>query len=307
MTPADHPLNEAETEASVPPAPEAQTAEAPPAVASEAGADVAGHIGPHGAPDETAPDAGHDDQSQAAADAAHDDASHAGYDAASQPAVDAASQMRPGSASETRPDAAADAGPRLKALFPALFVGAAKPIKLRIQQDIQARAPGAFTRQSLSTFFRRYTGSTAYLHAVANGRERFDLDGQPAGPIADEHRQAAREELARRRARHEERRALEEQQRRNRAGLLRDYERTTLTRANFCALKQIDEVELDRVLAIAREEAVQSRAAPPDRLPGRQPQPRGEANRPDNTHESQRRTPHRPRAGGPAPGRQGRG
>ena len=233
MSPADLPSNEADTETSVVPAPEAQTAVAPPASAVDAS-----HASSSVAPDASlaaSPDAALEAMPDVAPDAR-------------DPAPDAVRQA---------PDAGADAGPRLKALFPALFVGAPKPIKLRIQQDIQARAPGAFTRQALSAFFRRYTGSTGYLIAVVNGRERFDLDGQPAGPIADEHRQAAREELARRRARHEERRALEEQQRRNRAGLLRDYERTTLTRANSCALTQIDEAELDRVLAIAREEAAQ--------------------------------------------------
>ena len=33
----------------------------------------------------------------------------------------------------------------LKQRFPALFSGAAKPLKLRIQVDIQERAPGVFT------------------------------------------------------------------------------------------------------------------------------------------------------------------
>ena len=159
---------------------------------------------------------------------------------------------------ETAP---ADCALRLKQLFPALFVGAPKPLKLRIQVDIQERAPVTFTKQALSAFFRRYTGSTSYLQAVANGRQRFDLDGQPCGEIADEHRQAARDELVRRRANHEERRALEDQQRRNRAGLLHDYERTTLTRANFCALKQVAEEELDGLLAIARDEAAQHHGA----------------------------------------------
>ncbi len=152
---------------------------------------------------------------------------------------------------------------RLKQLFPALFVGAPKPLKLRIQVDIQERAPGTFTKQALSAFFRRHTGSTSYLQAVAQGRQRFDLDGQPSGEIAEEHRQVARDELARRRASHEERRALEDQQRRNRAGLLHDHERTTLTRANFCALKQVAEDELDGLLAIAREEAAQYRGPDP--------------------------------------------
>jgi len=155
---------------------------------------------------------------------------------------------------------------QLKQRFPALFSGAPKPIKLRVQVDIQARAPGVFSKNVLSAFFRRYTGSTSYLQAVAQGQQRFDLDGQPQGDISDEHRQIAVAELARRRANHVAQRtaerehgALLEQQRRNRAGLLHDYERTTLTRANFCVLKGVVEAELDGLLAIAREEAAQPR------------------------------------------------
>ena len=34
--------------------------------------------------------------------------------------------------------------------FPALFAGKPKPLKLRIQADIQERAPGVFTKQALS-------------------------------------------------------------------------------------------------------------------------------------------------------------
>lgn len=154
----------------------------------------------------------------------------------------------------------ADCAQQLRQLWPALFAGAPKPLKLRIQLDIQERAPGTFTKPALSAFFRRYTGSTSYLQAVAHGKQRFDLDGQPSGEISDEHRQAARDELARRRANQEQRRALEEEQRHNRARLLHDYERTTLTRANFCALKQVADAELDGLLEIARQEAAQRRA-----------------------------------------------
>ena len=52
--------------------------------------------------------------------------------------------------------------------------------------------------QALSAFFRRHTGSTSYLIAVSKAAHRFDLDGQPAGEISAEHREAAVEELARR-------------------------------------------------------------------------------------------------------------
>jgi sRNA-binding protein len=184
---------------------------------------------------------------------------------------------------------------QLKDRFPALFAGnVAKPLKLRIQADIKERAPGVFTKAVMSAFLRRHTGTTAYLIALTKAEHRFDLDGQPAGEITDEHRQVAQEELDRRRAVHQERRVkeaeaeranrdkaraeeraaqtqqreeqeLQEQKRRNRAQLLRDFEKTTLTRANFCVLKGLPESDLDRVLEIARKEAAEAPAPQADR------------------------------------------
>lgn len=152
---------------------------------------------------------------------------------------------------------------KLKELFPALFVGGGvKPLKLRVQADIQERAPGVFTKAQLSAFLRRHTGSTSYLMAISKARTRFDLDGQPAGDLSDEHRAAAVEELARRRGLQQERIDLEQAQARNRAGLLHDFERTTLTLPNFCALKGVTPEELPGLLEIARQEAA---AQPPAR------------------------------------------
>ena len=83
--------------------------------------------------------------------------------------------------------------------FPALFgVGRALPIKLRIQADIQQRAPGVFNKKSLSIFLHRHTTSTAYIKALVNSPQRIDLDGQPAGDIAQEHKDAGVAELQRR-------------------------------------------------------------------------------------------------------------
>jgi ProP effector len=104
-------------------------------------------------------------------------------------------------------------GARLSELFPALFVGPDgkgtwKAIKLRIHADIQARAPGQFSKRALGIFFSRYTTTTAYLKALAApGAQRYDLDGQPAGEVAEEHRSAAAEEVVRRQAIAAERRA----------------------------------------------------------------------------------------------------
>lgn len=167
--------------------------------------------------------------------------------------------------------------------FPALFSGKPKPLKLRIQADIQARAPGVFTKQALSAFLRRHTGSTPYLIALSTSPQRFDLDGQAAGELSDEHRQAAVDELARRRTLHAQRREQEQQEqqeRRNRATLLRDFETTRLTPANFCALKGVAPEDLEGLLAIAREEAAQR--PPNEAPPGRRGPPRGDA-RPDRS------------------------
>lgn len=103
----------------------------------------------------------------------------------------------------------AECAARLAQMFPALFAGAPKPIKLRIHADIQLRAPGIFTRRVLSVVLARHTTTTPYLKALAAQPQRLDLDGQPAGEISEEHRKAAVEELARRRQVAEARRAEE--------------------------------------------------------------------------------------------------
>ena len=176
-------------------------------------------------------------------------------------------------------------------LFPAVFsAGSPQPLKLRIQADIQQRAPGIFTKKALSVFLHRHTTNTAYLRAIVNAPQRIDLDGAPAGEVADEHRLAAVAELDRRRAMHDERRAAERDaqrqavdasrrareaddvQRHERAALLRAYETTTLTPANFCALKGLDQAQLDALLAQARldprPERIEDRGADRGPRPG---------------------------------------
>ena len=171
----------------------------------------------------------------------------------------------------------ADTKARLGELFPALFKGEAKPLKLRIQADIQERAPGVFTKQVLSAFLRRHTGTTSYLIAASKAKQRFDLDGNPAGEFSEEHRQVALEELARRRGNQQAKREQEEAGRRERAALLRGFETTKLTVANFCALKGIAPEQLDAVLAQARAEAAEDAARPrPTGRPDHRGGPRGE-------------------------------
>lgn len=211
------------------------------------------------------------------ADTAADDTASPGPDSAAPvPGTPALPQLSPGAALDL-----------LRQHFPALFAGPARPLKLRIQQDIQARAPGVFSRGTLSAFFRRHTGSTGYLIALSKATQRFDLDGQPAGELSDEHKQAAIAELARRRQVTREReqqaqaaqraqqresqraemaqQAEQMQARQMRAALLRDFQRTTLTLANFCALKGMTPDALQPLLDQAKKEAAE--APPPSQRP----------------------------------------
>ncbi len=197
----------------------------------------------------------------------------AGVEAVAEAATEVADEANRGAAGAKSVDVAAE----LKALFPGLFSGRPKPVKLRIQADIQERAPGRFTKTQLSNFLRRHTGSTGYLIALTQAKTRFDLDGQPAGELSEEHLGVAKEELARRRGVQQERVELDAQQRRNRAQLLWDFERTTLTEGNFCVLKGVVAEELPGLLEIARRERSE---APP--MPAREarPAPRHDDRRP---------------------------
>jgi sRNA-binding protein len=207
--------------------------------------------------------------------------------AAAEPA--AAEAVAAETRAETRAETAAGAAATLPAVvelgaeacaaalrerFPALFGGAPRPLKLRIQADIQARAPGVFTKAALGAFLRRHTGRHGYLLALTREARRFDLDGQPAGEVSAEHREAAAAELARRRTLHDQRQREIDGQRRERAALLRDFETSRLSAANFCALKRIPESALEPLLARARQEAAERSAAARPQPPARHGGPR---------------------------------
>jgi hypothetical protein len=101
--------------------------------------------------------------------------------------------------------------------------------------------------------------------------------------------------------------AAENEARRGRAALLRAFETTTLTRANFCALKGMKEPALEALLVQAREER---KLAPPppdrDRERDRDRPPHGDrahADRPFRDDRGRRPDAGGPRNAGPRPGR----
>jgi sRNA-binding protein len=233
-------------------------------------------------PPSSTPPAGDDSTpvSLPAADVAIESPAAAAAAPESLPAADPVAEQQPAG----KP-AQEDCGPQLKKLYPALFSNPPKPLKLRIQSDIQARSPGSFTKPQLSAFLRRYTGSHGYLNALVKATHRFDLDGNPGDELSDEHRTAATEELARRRTNTQARVALEQEQRANRATLLKEFEANTLPSAEFAAAKGVPEAELEPLIARARKEALEPPPAPTfnrDRRgpnPNRGPRPEGQGPR----------------------------
>lgn len=84
-----------------------------------------------------------------------------------------------------------------------LAIGIHKAIKLR-QPDIGEGA--------LRMALKQHTGSTKYLKAIANGAQRFDLDGNPAGEITAEQKQQALDTIKERFRKVAERKREEQQQ-----------------------------------------------------------------------------------------------
>lgn len=86
----------------------------------------------------------------------------------------------------------------------------ARPLALGIHKAIIERMPGLDTAQ-LRLAMRIHTASTRYLKALLATRERFDLDGNPAGEVTEEQRAVASTALRERFKKSADRRKAEEQ------------------------------------------------------------------------------------------------
>ncbi|MBI3532410.1 MAG: prop effector, partial [Burkholderiales bacterium] len=73
---------------------------------------------------------------------------------------------------------------KLFELYPHLFGAEFLPLKLGIFQELLARHPDQFKRDSLKAALGVHTRSTRYLQSVAAGKQRHDLDGAAVEPVA---------------------------------------------------------------------------------------------------------------------------
>lgn len=77
---------------------------------------------------------------------------------------------------------------RLVAMFPVFRD--ALPLAIGIHKTILERMP-ELTKAQVGRAMKLHTGSTRYLKGLSNAEQRVDLDGNPAGEVTAEQREAA--------------------------------------------------------------------------------------------------------------------
>ena len=167
-------------------------------------------------------------------------------------------------ASSPKPDRARSVQPVLEKLFglyPNLFGAQFLPLKLGVFQELLAKHPDQFERDTLKIALGLHTRSGRYLQSVAMGNPRHDLEGAVVEEVSPEHIYLALLELFRRR----QARAKEDLRPKFRAQLLAAVEASGLSRQDYQARVQtkdehatalLDEVLAEFDLKQAKQEAL---------------------------------------------------
>lgn len=150
---------------------------------------------------------------------------------------------------------------KLFELYPHLFGAEFLPLKLGIFQELLASHPEHFERDSLKAALGMHTRSTRYLQSVAAGKKRHDLQGVAVEDVAPEHVYLALLELFRRR----QERSKEDLRPKLRAQLMAAFEASGLSRQDYLARVQTNDVQANTLLEeafadrdekLARQEAL---------------------------------------------------
>jgi ProP effector len=139
---------------------------------------------------------------------------------------------------------------KLFTLYPHLFGADFLPLKLGIYQELLAKHPEDFPRDALKAALGVHTRSTRYLQCVAAGKPRHDLDGNAGDPVTPEHIYFALLEIFRRR----QNRSREDLRPKFRAQLIAAFEASGLSRQDYMAKVQNNDVEATVLLTEALDE-----------------------------------------------------
>lgn len=145
---------------------------------------------------------------------------------------------------------------KLFELYPHLFGAEFKPLKLGIYQELLAAHPEVFKRDTLKAALGQHTRSTRYLQSVAAGVSRHDLQGAAVESVSPEHVYLSILELFRRRqlrAREDLRPILKTQ-------LIAAYEASGLSRQDYVARVQNNDLDANALLEDALAEVDQKLA-----------------------------------------------
>ncbi len=145
---------------------------------------------------------------------------------------------------------------KLFELYPHLFGANFLPLKLGIFQELLAAHPEHFQRDSLKAALGIHTRSTRYLQCVTAGNKRHDLQGNAGDDVAPEHVYLSLLELFRRR----QARAREDLRPKFRAQLMAAFEASGLTRQDYQARVQTNDLEATALLEEAFSERDQKLA-----------------------------------------------
>lgn len=150
---------------------------------------------------------------------------------------------------------------KLFELYPNLFGANFLPLKLGVFQELLAAHPEHFERSALKAALGIHTRSGRYLHSVAAGNARHDLQGVAVEPVTPEHIYLAMLELFRRR----QGRTQEDLRPRFRLQLMAAFEASGLTRQDYLTRVQsnaaganelLEEAFAERDLKLAKQEAL---------------------------------------------------
>lgn len=170
-----------------------------------------------------------------------------------------AGESTPAQAPAPKPDRTRSVQPVLEQLFelyPHLFGAEFLPLKLGIFQELLARHPELFKRDSLKAALGVHTRSTRYLQSVAAGKQRHDLQGAAVEHVAPEHVYLALMELFRRR----QARSRDDLRPKLRAQLIAAFEASGLSRPDYLARVQSNAPEATALLEEALAEHAQKLA-----------------------------------------------
>lgn len=139
--------------------------------------------------------------------------------------------------------------------YPAVFGDKPKPLKIGVLQDLMEQHKGEISAKTVRKLLRVHTSRREYLKAVAAGGPRYALDGTTAGEVTERERTLAKEMLS---GGSRSEMSTDEIYRAHRALVLKTFEKSGLSVAEFALTHGDDANKLAKDLELARQERVTS-------------------------------------------------